>query len=162
MRRRRRKVKALFDAVKILLPNPLTATSNISKSLKVKGASRMRACRNRLALLLCGLVVTSPTVLAQRYGSKPVEVAPAPLSKDAPHPADYDGFTRKVALQATPEQVAQFQRLQASTQAARNNAQELMRYTAASDHPDMYHHAHPLTYAVDEALDDNERFLLSF
>jgi len=122
----------------------------------------MQACSNRFALLVCWLVVTSPILLAQRHGSKPVEVAPAPLSKDAPHPADYDGFTRKVALQATPEQIAQFQRLRASTQAARQDAQEALRYTTAGDHSDLFHHTHPLTDAVDEALDDNERFLLSF
>jgi hypothetical protein len=122
----------------------------------------MRACGNRLALLICGLVVISPTVLAQRHGTKPVEVAPAPLSKDEPHPADYDGFTRKVALQATPEQMAQFQRLRASTQAARQDAREALQYTASGNQRDMFHHTHPLTDAVDEALDDNERFLLSF
>jgi len=117
---------------------------------------------NRWAWLVLGmLALTSQPLPAQRRGSKPVEVAPAPLSKDAPHPADYDTFTRKVALQATPEQMAQFQRLRASTQAARNNAQEIMRYTTAGNQPDLFHHTHPLTDAVDEALDDNERFLLS-
>src|SRR3954468_9936843 len=37
----------------------------ISKSLSIKASSGMQACRNRLALLICGLVV-SPTLLAQR------------------------------------------------------------------------------------------------
>src|SRR3954464_11315996 len=123
----------------------------------------MKVPVNRVIWLMLGmLTLTSQPLLAQRRGSKPVEVTPSPLSKDAPHPADYDGFTRKVALQATPEQVAQFQRLRASTQAARQDAQEALQYTAGGDQRDMFHHAHPLTDAVDEALDDNERFLLSF
>src|SRR3954469_3283268 len=118
---------------------------------------------DRMAWLMVGmLTLTSQPVLAQRHGTKRFEVAPAPLSKDEPHPADYDGFTRKVALQATPEQMTQFQRLCASTQAARQDAQEALRYTAGGDQHDLFHHTHPLTDAVDEALDDNERFLLSF
>ncbi len=117
---------------------------------------------NRSVWLLLGiLVVTPPALLAQRRGSKPAQPAPTPLSKDQPHPGDLDGFTRKVALQATPDQLAQFQRLRASTQAARDDAKQVMQYTAGADRSNLYHHAHPLTDAVDEALDDNERFLLS-
>jgi hypothetical protein len=59
-------------------------------------------------------------------------------------------FKRAVALQATPDQVVQFQRLTKSTQAARKSAQDIQQL--AANQPDLFRHPNPLTSAVEEAF----------
>jgi len=124
----------------------------------------MKVCgvKRSLWMLLAILTLGPPALLGQHRRGQAAEAAQPPLSKDAPHPADYDGFTRTVALQATSDQVAQFQRLRASTHSARKSAQELLRYESGPSQSDLFHHANPLTSAIDEVLDDNEKLLLSF
>jgi CHAT domain-containing protein len=71
-------------------------------------------------------------------------------------------FKRAVALQATPDQVVQFQRLTKSTQAARKSAQDIQQLAESANQPDLFRYPNPLTSAVEEAQTDNEQFLQSF
>jgi predicted transcriptional regulator len=67
-----------------------------------------------------------------------------------------------VALQATPEQIAQFRRSSTSTQLAQKRAQDLLQLSTAGTQPDLSHRADILANAVEEAQADNEKFVLSF
>jgi hypothetical protein len=75
---------------------------------------------------------------------------------------DLKDFKRAVALQASPDQVIQFQRLTKSTQAARKDAQDLRLLAGSENKPDLLQHADLLTGAVEEALTENEKFVKGF
>jgi hypothetical protein len=70
-------------------------------------------------------------------------------------------FNRSVALQATPDQVIQFQRLTKSTQAARKGAQDLLQPAEDARKRGLFQSTNPLASAVEEAQTDNEKFLQS-
>ena len=70
---------------------------------------------------------------------------------------DLKDFKRAVALQATPDQLIQFDRLTKSTQAARKGAQELLQLAGSASQPDLFHLTYSLTSAVEEAQTDNEQ-----
>jgi len=67
-----------------------------------------------------------------------------------------------VALQATPEQTAQFQRWSASTQAARKRAQDFLRVSSNPGNPELSRYADPLANELVEAQSENDKFLKSF
>jgi hypothetical protein len=117
---------------------------------------------NRLTWLVCGIVLlmSPPTLLAQRRGGHGAGAGrpPAGVSKTD----DLKDFKRAVALQATPDQVTQFQRLTKSTHAARKSAQDLLQLAESASKPDLFRYTEPLTSAVGEAQTDDERFLQSF
>jgi hypothetical protein len=117
---------------------------------------------NRLTWLVCGIVLlTSPHVLlAQRRGGQGASAGPPPAG--ASNSDEINGFKRAMAVQATPDQVIQFQRLTKSTQAARKEAQSLRQLAEGAANPDLFHDANPVTGAVEEAQTDAERFLQSF
>jgi len=83
---------------------------------------------------------------------------PTPDTKNG----DLKGFERAVALQATPEQIAQFRSLSVSTQSAQKRAQDLLQLPASTPKPEWIHNSYPLTNDVEEALAENEKFLQSF
>jgi hypothetical protein len=72
---------------------------------------------------------------------------------------DIKGFERAVALQATPDQSAQFQRLSASTQDARRRSQQMLQVLASGK---TLGNVDPLANAIEEAQSDSEKFLQSF
>jgi hypothetical protein len=117
---------------------------------------------NRLTWLVCGIVLLmSPhTVLAQRRGGHGAGAGRPPTGVS--NTDDLKDFKRAVALQATPDQVIQFQRLTKSTQAARKGAQDLLQLAENASNPNLFHSTNPLTSAVEEAQTDNEQFLQSF
>jgi len=117
---------------------------------------------NRLTWLVCGIVLLmSPTVaLAQRRGGHGGGGGRPPTGTS--NTDDLKDFKRAIALQATPDQVIQFQRLTKSTKAARRGAQDLLQVAENASHPDLFHDTNPLTSALEEAQTDNERFLQSF
>ena len=112
--------------------------------------------------LFCGviLLVTPQTLLAQRRGSHGAGGGRGPTGVSQSD--DMKSFERTVALQATPEQVAQFQRLSASTGAARKSAQDFLQLSASSGNPELTHYADPLSDALEEAQSENDKFLQSF
>jgi hypothetical protein len=75
---------------------------------------------------------------------------------------DLKDFKRAVALQASPDQVVQFQRLTKSTQAARKDAQDFIQLAESASRPDLSQHAANLTSTVEEVLTENEKFLKGF
>jgi hypothetical protein len=117
---------------------------------------------HRLTWVVCGIVlVTSPgTLLAQRRGGHSAGSGRA--SAGAPSTDDLKDFKRAVALQATPDQMIQFEQLTRSIQTARKSAQDLLQTAEGTSKPDLFHSVYPLTNAVEEAQTDNEKFLRSF
>src|ERR1700722_17546086 len=82
---------------------------------------------NRRSVLVCEIVflVCPPLLAAQRGGRGAGAGRPATgASSPAPTSSDPGDFARAVALQATPDQVAQFPQLTKSTEAARKEAQK--------------------------------------
>ena len=117
---------------------------------------------NRLTWLVCGIVLllNPPALLAQHRGGRGAG-AGRPAT-GASNTDDLKDFKRAVALQASPDQVIQFQRLTKSTQAARKGAQDLLQLAEGASKPDLFHYTDPLTSAVEQAQTDNEQFLQSF
>jgi ribonuclease D len=70
-------------------------------------------------------------------------------------------FNRAIALQATPDQVARFQQLTKSTEAARKEAQNLIQHAGNANKPDSSPYA-DLDDAVEEAQSNNQQFVRSF
>jgi len=70
-------------------------------------------------------------------------------------------FSRAIALQATPEQVAWFQQLTKSTAAARKEAQSLIQQAESANKPESSRYA-DLSDSVEEAQSNNQRFVRSF
>jgi hypothetical protein len=84
-----------------------------------------------------------------------------PTSPAAPNPApnsDISDFNRAVALQATPDQIAQFQRLTKSTEIARKDAQTLIQLSQNASNSDSSRYTE-LNDAVDEARSSNLQFM---
>ena len=115
----------------------------------------------RTTLLLCCAVVlaASPSAPAQHHGGGGHH---AGASGPTPETNDVSGFERAVALQATPEQAVQFERLRASTREARRRAQEILLLPVTADKTEWIRKAGPLSDRVVDAQDDNAKFLLSF
>ncbi|HYL14849.1 MAG TPA: hypothetical protein VEV41_17535 [Terriglobales bacterium] len=117
---------------------------------------------NRLTWLVCGtvLLMSPHKLLAQHRGGHGAGTGRPPTGVSKTD--DLKDFNRAVALQATPDQVIQFQRLTKSTQAARKGAHDLLQLAENASKPDLFHYVNPLTSAVEEAQIDNEQFLQSF
>jgi hypothetical protein len=70
-------------------------------------------------------------------------------------------FNRAIALQATPDQIARFQQLTKSTEAARKEAQNLIRPAEDANRPGSSRYAE-LNDIVEEAQSNNRQFVASF
>jgi hypothetical protein len=117
---------------------------------------------NRLLWLLCGIVLLmNPyALLAQRRGGHGAGAARAPAGESGAD--DLKDFKRAIALQASPDQVAQFRRLTESTQAARKTAQDLLKLAVNPSKTDSFRSTDELASALDKARTDNQKFLQSF
>lgn len=117
---------------------------------------------NRLTWLVCGIVLLmgSHTLLAQRRGGNGAGAGRGPTGVS--NTDDLKDFKRAVALQATPDQMIQFQRLTKSTQAARKDAQDLLQLAGNASKLDLFRDVNSLTGAAEEAQTDNGQFLQSF
>ena len=113
--------------------------------------------------ICCTLILISAQVArAQHYGGGHRNTAsvsgPTPETRNS----NLSELERAVALQATPEQVVQFRQLRASTQSAQRRAQALLQLSPSAPRPEWIHSTHPLSSDIEEALAENERFVLSF
>jgi len=117
---------------------------------------------NRLIWLVCGIVLlmNPHTLLAQRRGGHGAGTAHAPAGVSSTD--DLKDFKRAVALQASPDQVVQFQRLNESTQVARKSAQDLLKLAENASKTDLSRPTNLLASALEEAQTDNQDFLQSF
>jgi hypothetical protein len=116
---------------------------------------------NRSIALICGmaLLMASPALLAQRHGGRGVGGGVGRTPAGASKPDDLSEFKRSVALQATPDQVTEFERLTKSTQAARKTAQALLQLAGNQSAGDLFHSADQLTITVGDVQTDNQHFL---
>jgi hypothetical protein len=123
----------------------------------------------RTVFLICAIAVLSGAPALAQYGggggghrhgggASPSPSGPTPDTKNN----DLKGFERAVALQATPDQIAQFQRFSASTQVARKRAQDLLQLSTKGNQLNWINSTYPLTNDLEEAQADNEKFLASF
>jgi len=120
----------------------------------------------RTLLLVLGIVVLiSQSAIAQyggggghRHGGGSSPSGPTADTKNG----DLKGFERAVALQATPDQISQFQRLTASTQVARKRAQELLELSAKGNKLNWINSTYPLTNGLEETQSESDKFLGSF
>jgi hypothetical protein len=118
------------------------------------------------ALVFGLLLLVAQSAMAQFHSgaggghrhSEGVPSGPTPETKNN----DLKGFERAVMLQATPEQIAQFQRLTSSTQSARKHAQRLLQLSANGNKLNWINSTYPLTNGLTETQADNEKFLGSF
>ena len=115
-------------------------------------------------MLACGIVllVCPSTLLAQR-GAHGAGAGHPPTGASNPTPSntDINDFNRAIALQATPDQVARFQQVTKSTEAARKEAQNLIQHTENGSKPDSSRYA-DLSDAVDEAQSNTLQFVKTF
>ncbi len=85
---------------------------------------------NRLTVLALGIVLLfcSDQVLGQHggHGGGGRGGAPRGTGSSEPSNSNLQDFNHALAVQATPDQVSQFQALAKSTEAARKQAQELL------------------------------------
>jgi len=117
---------------------------------------------NRLIWLVCGiaLLLNPHILLAQRRGGHGGGTGRAPAGGSGSD--DLKDFKRAMALQASPDQVAQFRRLNESTQVARKNAQDLLNLADNSSKPDLFRSTSLLASALEEVQTDNQKFLQTF
>jgi hypothetical protein len=122
---------------------------------------------NRSLVLLCQIVLLMcpSTLLAQRGGHSAGHPATG-ASNPTPNTSDISDFNRAIALQATPDQIAQFQQLNKSTEAANKQAQNLIehaedRFLENARRPNSSRYT-DLSDTVDEAETDIQHFVSSF
>lgn len=115
---------------------------------------------NRLALICLIVFLTCPgALLAQRVGRGAGATRPSTTtSSPAPSNSEVNDFSRAVALQATPDQVARFPQLTKSTDAARKEAHSLIQHAENSNKVGSSAYAQ-LSDAVDEARSANLQFV---
>jgi hypothetical protein len=122
---------------------------------------------NRLLLLACGIVLLmSPHALLAQHGGHGAGVGRPSTGPSNPAPnSDMSDFSRAVALQATPDQIARFQQSKKSTDAAKKLAQDITQasFTQTKDtsQPNSSLYA-GLNDAVEDAQSTNLQFLRSF
>jgi hypothetical protein len=117
---------------------------------------------NRLIWLVCGIVLLmNPHILlAQRRGGHGGGTGRAPAAGSGAD--DLKDFKRAMALQASPDQVVQFQRLNESTQVARKSAQDLLQLADNASKTDLFRPTSLLASALEDAQTDNQKFLQTF
>jgi murein L,D-transpeptidase YcbB/YkuD len=122
---------------------------------------------NRSLVLLCQIVLLMcpSTLLAQRGGHSAGHPATG-ASNPTPNTSDISDFNRAIALQATPDQIAQFQQLNKSTEAASKEAQNLIQHPENqppenATRPNSSRYT-DLSNSLDEAQTNIQHFVSSF
>ena len=117
---------------------------------------------NRSLVLLCQIVLLMcpSTLLAQRGGHSAGRPSTG-ASNPTLNTSDMNDFNRAIALQATPNQIAQFQQLNKSTEAASKQAQNLIQPLKNAIAPNSSRYT-DLSDALDEAQTNIQRFVGSF
>jgi hypothetical protein len=100
------------------------------------------------------------TLLAQRGGHSAGRPSTG-ASNPTPNTSDMNDFNRAIALQATPDQIAQFQQLNKNTETASKQAQDLMQPSENTTRPNSSRYT-DLSDAVDETQTNIQHFVSSF
>jgi hypothetical protein len=98
-------------------------------------------------------------LVAQHHGGHGAGTTNAPTGVSTSD--DLKDFKLAVAMQASPEQIAQFQKLNVSVAEAQKAAQEILQLPATAPEPD-FPHLQAVSDAVDEMLTQDQKFLASF
>jgi hypothetical protein len=121
---------------------------------------------NRLPLLIWEIVLLdivlliSPTALLAQRGGRGAGAGRPPTGVSSTTSDEVKDFDRAIALQATPDQVARFQQLTKSTEAARKEARDAIQL-ADNAKPASTRYGQ-VKDAVEEAQSDNRKFVMSF
>jgi hypothetical protein len=117
---------------------------------------------NRFSVLVCQVVLlASPSMLLAQHGGRGAGAGPTTPAPSNPTPnSDISDFNRAVALQATPDQIAQFQRSTKSTEAAKKDAQTLIQLSQNASNSDSSRYT-DLNDAIDDARTNNLQFMRS-
>lgn len=111
-------------------------------------------------LLVFILLASSAFSVAQHREPPRAGSQSAPL--EVPNPDDYKDFRRAIELEATPDQAIRFQKLIRSILSSRKYALDFLQMGGNATKVDLFHGAHPLTDAVEEAQAQHEQFVNSF
>ena len=122
---------------------------------------------NRVAVVTLGIVLLfcSHELLAQHggHGGGRGGGAPRSTGTGGSTNSSLQDFNHALAVQATPDQVTQFQTLAKSTAAARKQAQELLQLAAKADRTaDFSKQTTALKDALEDAQGGNKYFVKSF
>jgi hypothetical protein len=98
-------------------------------------------------------------LLAQHHGNHGAGTANNPAAGATSD--DLSDFKLAVAMQATPEQAAQFRALTSSLVAARKSVREVSDLAASGGKPD-FPHLQALSDAVDDVMSSEQKFLAGF
>jgi len=124
----------------------------------------MQANRLVASIVAIALLFSAPAAFGQ-HGGHGGGRGGAPRTTgtgDAGEPGLTD-FKHAMAVQATPDQASQFQELAKSTEAARKQAQELLRLAGTADRTaDFSRQTTALKDALEDAQDGNKYFVKSF
>ena len=118
---------------------------------------------NRRSWLVCGalLLMFACVLMAQHRGGRGAGGKSGSTGVGDTETEQEREFARAAAVQATSDQVTQFQKLSKSTEAARKSAHDLLQLHENADQPDLFHATHSVTTAVDEWRSENQQFLKS-
>lgn len=105
------------------------------------------------------VLLTPMMLLAQHHGSHGAGTTNAPTGVSTSD--DLRDFKLAVAMQASPEQIAQFQKLNQSVAVAQKATQDILQLPASAPKPD-FPHLQAVSDAVDEAVANDQKFLASF
>jgi|ERR1700722_901289 len=107
---------------------------------------------------ICTFLLMAPhSLLAQHRGQGGGGASGRPAG--AANSDDLQDFKRTLALQASPDQIAQFRELTKTTEAAKKSAQDILQMASKGDKPGLIRNLDDLTIAVAQAQRDNERYL---
>ncbi|MGC1437200.1 MAG: hypothetical protein WA847_15015, partial [Terriglobales bacterium] len=117
---------------------------------------------NRSLVLLCQIVLlTCPSTLLAQRGGHSAGRSPTGASNPTPNTSDMTDFNRAIALQATSDQIAKFQQLNKSAEAANKEAQNRVQPSENATRPNSSRYT-DLNDALDEAQTNIQRFVGSF
>ncbi len=121
---------------------------------------------NRVRGLALGIVLLFSSHIAPgQHGGHGGGRGGAPRSTGGGSTSDsgLQDFNHALAVQATPDQVSRFQSLAKTTEAARKQAQDLLRLAAKADEPAKFsQHVAALKDAVEDVQGSNKSFVKSF
>jgi hypothetical protein len=113
-------------------------------------------------VLLCQVVLlVCPSMLLAQRGGHGAGRPSTGATNPTPNTGDMTDFNRAIALPATSDQVAEFQYLNQSTEAASKEAQNLIQPSKNSSTPDSSRYT-DLSDEVDEAQTNIQHFVSSF
>ena len=108
------------------------------------------------------LLIAPQALLAQHRGSVGGGSGAGRSPTGTSNSGDLTDFKRALALQASPDQAAQFKQVTASAESARKSAQDVLQLPVETSKAELSEKTYSLASAVEDAQRENERFLQTF